>query len=328
MKKNFELLSVLFGVLLVLVVVLFLSVDFFVKKPTARKYSESGKIKPDEPTITLVTTGDVMLGRSVNLQIIKNNNPGFPFEKVASFLSPADITYINLENPLTDPCPQTDEGMIFCAPTSSAKGLTYAGFDVVNLANNHTKNFGQAGYQQTIDALNKESILYSDSDNLAEVHEGDTKFGFLGFDLVSKKMLENDIKSKIAIAKNRVDILVVGFHWGQEYSKTPSEYQRKIARLAIDSGADLIIGHHPHVVQSIEVYKDKVIFYSLGNFVFDQLWSEETRKGELARFVFKDKKLVSYGVIPIYINNFYQPEISLNSNAKSDILPEEGIEKF
>jgi poly-gamma-glutamate synthesis protein (capsule biosynthesis protein) len=277
--------------------------------------------KRNEDSIaTLVVTGDVMLGRAVNLQIDKYKDPYFPFRKVKSLLESSDIAYINLENPIVDPCPSSTTGMIFCAPTSSIKALTYAGIDVVNLANNHTRNYGQVGYNSTIEYLEKESILYNDSDNIAEMKVGNTTFVFLGFDLVSRDWKKSEVAVRVANAESNVDVLVVGFHWGREYSSKPTEEQREVARLVIDLGADLVIGHHPHVIQPIEVYNGVPIAYSLGNFVFDQMWSERTKEGVVGKYRFKDGKLFDYEFIPIYINNLGQPEVVKDSQKADKIM--------
>jgi poly-gamma-glutamate synthesis protein (capsule biosynthesis protein) len=270
---------------------------------------ENKVVSKEEQIITLIVTGDVMLGRMVNYQMIKNEDSHFPFRKAKEILESADMTYINLENPLVDPCPILSGGIVFCAPTSSVKALGFAGVDVVNLANNHTRNFGQGGYNSTVKYLEKESILFSDSDNLAEIVVGETKFGFLGFDLVSKNWSDEKVRVEIKDASEQVDVLVIGFHWGREYQKRSNATQQGFGHAAIDAGADLVIGHHPHVIQELEEYNGALIAYSLGNFVFDQQWSEATRKGVIGIFNFRGSQFYSYEFIPIYINSLSQPEV-------------------
>jgi poly-gamma-glutamate capsule biosynthesis protein CapA/YwtB (metallophosphatase superfamily) len=324
-QYKLELLSIVF-------ILLSISTSFFKQTPPDELFSFSKeragivhKVKDrvslkEKPIITLAATGDVMLGRTVNYQILKNKDPRFPFKKVKDILESADIAYINLENPFTDPCPMSSTGMIFCAPPSSIKALSFAGIDVVNLANNHTKNYGQAGYDSTIESLAKESISYSDSENLATVKVGNTTLGFLGFDLVSKNLSDEKVVTKIKDAAQKVEVLIVGFHWGNEYQRKSNEIQQKYGHAAVDAGADLVIGHHPHVIQDTEEYNGVLIVYSLGNFIFDQMWSEATREGVIGVFNFKNDRLYGYEFIPIYINNFSQPEEVADSEKAEKIL--------
>jgi poly-gamma-glutamate synthesis protein (capsule biosynthesis protein) len=118
---------------------------------------------------------------------------------------------------------------------------------------------------------------------------------------------EENLKQDIKKAKEKSDVVIVSFHWGTEYQQTPSDRQKNVGRLAIDSGASLVLGHHPHVLQPYEKYKDGYIFYSLGNFVFDQMWSEKTRKGEIAKIYFKGIEIEKVETIPVQIFDYYQP---------------------
>ena len=113
---------------------------------------------------------------------------------------------------------------------------------------------------------------------------------------------------------NKVDVLVVSLHWGGEYQKEPLSWQKDLAHQIIDSGAKVIIGHHPHVTQLTEKYQSGLIFYSLGNFVFDQPWSEETKKGKVAKIIFEGKEIKSFEEIPVYIEDYCQPKILTGSN--------------
>lgn len=239
----------------------------------------------------------------------KLGNFTYPFEKTWEFLKSADLTFGNLESPLVSNCPTIDTGMIFCADPKAIEGLTKSGFDILGLANNHILNYGQAGLRQTIEILKKENIypLLQNKEQIVEIKG--TKFGFLGFDLTGTYN-QKQILEKIKEEKTRVDILIVSFHWGEEYAKKPSAGQIELAHLAIEGGADLILGHHPHVIQPTEEYEGKLIVYSLGNFIFDQPWSEETKKGLVGKFTFENKKLIEKEFKEIYINNLCQPEFT------------------
>ncbi len=254
-----------------------------------------------------------MLGRTVNHQI-QRKGPDYtwPFQEVRTILSTADITLINLENPLIDPCPIDDSSMVFCAPTQTTSGLVYAGIDVVNIANNHSEDHYSKGYLSTIEALETAGIKPSDQDHLVIIDHSGIKFGFLGFNRIRQRadhfvISDSEVVDRIKAANSQVDILIVSFHWGQEYQIKPNSNQINLGHLAIESGADLIIGTHPHVPQTVEKYRGKLIFYSLGNFVFDQMWSEATTKGQLASLTFQDSQLITYNLIPIQIRDYGQP---------------------
>jgi len=270
------------------------------------KYSLKDLTKHPAQT-TFVSVGDIMLGRYCNVQMIKNNSWRYPFLKTADFLSSAEITFGNLEAPFFNNCPTTEKGMIFCARPESIEGLKFAGINLVSLANNHILNYGQEGFAQTKELLNQNRISYTDSQDQAVKKINEVVFGFLAFDLVTYP--QTDTLLKVREKKDLVDILIVSLHWGAEYQKEPSVLQKKLARQIIDAGAKVIIGHHPHVTQPVEQYNNGLIFYSLGNFIFDQAWSQETKKGEIAKIIFEEKKIKSYELFPIYSNSFCQPEL-------------------
>lgn len=297
---------------------------------------------PPDRLRTLITTGDVIPARSVNAQSIRKNNFLWPWEKTADFLKNADITFINLETPLIKNCPLTDTGMTFCGNIRHIEGLKYAGIDIVNLANNHAGNYGEKGAEETVSLLNEAGILVTgnsinsstpgESAATPGVSYGSTimsvrglRFAFLGFhelehdsdyDLWKEKAVE-----QIKEAKKNADVTIVAYHWGWEYTNQPNNRQMELAHLAIDNGADLIIGNHPHWIQPVEIYKDKLIVYAHGNFIFDQMWSEKTRAGIVGRYTFYDDKLVDVQFSPIYIKDYGQPEF-LEGERKIKILEE------
>src|SRR5690606_2312827 len=136
-----------------------------------------------------------------------------------------------------------------------------------------------------------------------------TNIAFLGYDDIEvqqgvSKADPDIIRKEIQEARNMADIVIVQFHWGVEYVSQPSERQRKLGMLAIDSGADLVIGNHPHWIQPIEIYKDKLITYAHGNFIFDQMWSEKTKEGVIGKYYFYNNKLVDAEYMPIKIHDY------------------------
>jgi len=279
-------------------------------------------------TWTLNAVGDIMLSRSVLYKMRYYGSYRHPYLRTAKLLRDADFTIANLELPLSDriPPPADDHTMTFVAPTAVADGLKWAGIDAVTLANNHTLNFGQAPLVDTLKALDKYGIghfgggvNWEQAYSPAIYNIKGVKVAFLGFDGVywwnwSNKNApgiatawEDPVREAIARARQQADVVIPYFHWGVEYTSVPNQFQRHMARVAIDAGADLVLGSHPHWVQQVEVYKGKLIVYSMGNFVFDQMWSQETRQGVIVKFTFQGKNLVSAKFLPVLIEDYNQP---------------------
>ena len=274
-----------------------------------------------------------MLSRMVGEEIRTTGDPRAPSLKTAEILEQADITFCNLESPFYDEGPPIEGEMIFGADPETIEGLIYAGFDIVSLANNHFGNQGITGMNFTFSHLNENGIEYVGAwENEAKAREpkiierNGVKFAFLGYNdvkEVSQKgyvatsdepgiavLTKGNLTQDIQYAKERAHVVVVSIHWGVEYEKTPTERQRTFAHLAIDSGASLVLGHHPHVIQTVEEYKDGYIFYSLGNFVFDQMWSEETRIGLIAKIFFEGDQIERVETIEVTIYDYHQPAVS------------------
>jgi len=240
---------------------------------------------------TLIATGDVIPARSVNFRAHQYQNFKWPFEKTASVLKSADITLINLESPLVSGCPLTNSGMIFCGDPENVQGLVFAGVDVASLANNHLENQGVKGVESTISILEEKDILATGISGPVFKNVGGLRLAFLGYNDVDGGQVislarEEKIASEIKEARQEADLIVVSFHWGEEYRSSPTQRQKELAHLAVDSGADLVVGNHPHWLQPVEIYKEKIIVYAHGNFVFDQMWSEKTKIGVIGRYTF------------------------------------------
>lgn len=284
------------------------------------------KIEPTNTTLFLA--GDIMLSRNVDAAIVKANDPTLPFHKVADIIKNADISFANLESPFNDRGDHSIEGsLIFNADPKSVEGLKFAGFDILSTANNHAFDQGETGILLTKALLNTNEILPIGTGT--ECHDGtvleknNIKFGFLAY---SYSALNNGGKTAdplvctqneqaindIANIKSKVDILIVSMHAGTEYKRHPNADQITFARRAIDAGADLVIGHHPHWIQTIEQYKDKWILYSLGNFVFDQMWSQDTREGLTAIATFENKQLKKIELKPVIIDDYCCPRWANN----------------
>ena len=168
---------------------LILAASFFMLLIYTLKFSP--KIKQGSET-TIILTGDVMLGRTVMTKSLDLNNPGYPFEKVSDELNEADLVFVNLENPIISNCPRSTESLIFCADPAMAEGLVAAGIDIANLANNHSRNYGEKGLSKTIEILDEKEISITGLGELVIKDIKRKKYGFLGFDFISKTPKEND----------------------------------------------------------------------------------------------------------------------------------------
>jgi len=259
--------------------------------------------------VNIILVGDTMLGRSVLIKAIdKENNPNYPFLLVSDYLSGSDLVFANLESPVISDCPRFEHGFTFCSEPKMLEGLAFSGINIVTLANNHILNFGQKGLMETQKNLDTFNISYTGVGNLVIKEVNGTKFGFLGFDFTVKAPNESDW-NLIKESDPLVDVLIIGVHWGEEYKDKANKYQREWARKMVENGGDVISGHHPHWVEDYEYIDGKPVFYSLGNFVFDQMWSEETKKGLIVKLTFEDGKIVNQELKNTYIENIGQPKI-------------------
>ena len=274
---------------------------------------------PTPQALTLLFVGDIMLDRGVEWKVNQNPPAGgggdwrWPFLKIADTFQKADLVFGNLESQISDK--GTDVGSIysFRANPQSLEGLTYAGFDVVSVANNHSLDYTKEAFEDSSARL-KEAGIMPVADSLAIKEVKDVRIGFLAytnFAGIAKVDWNNlqEVIGDIQHARSRVDTLVVSLHAGEEYDKEPNEFQETFAQSAIDAGADLIIGHHPHVVQPLEQYKQGWIAYSLGNFVFDQYFSEETMQGAILKVVLENTNIKEVSLLPTRLNSSYQVEL-------------------
>jgi poly-gamma-glutamate capsule biosynthesis protein CapA/YwtB (metallophosphatase superfamily) len=267
---------------------------------------------PTPVSFQLVAVGDVMVGRSVNLGSIERNDFTWPFRETWERLSRADLTVGNLESPIVKNCVPRSGGFIFCGPKEALQGLTLAGFDLMSMANNHSLNQGAAGLEETFELLNEVGIGAARDERIAYTEVKGIKVAMIGLDEVSARLDLNLVGGYIEDAKANAEVIMAMVHWGSEYTHEPSERQKNIGRFLIDNGVDIVLGSHPHWTQPVEEYQGKLIFYSLGNYVFDQMWSLETRQGEVAVIevlLDQDKKVekLNYELLPVLIFDYGQP---------------------
>lgn len=286
-----------------------------VKEQIAYQESSTSELIPTPhiKTVRVVVVGDVMLGRSVNTRMMKYESVDWPFVQVRETLLTADLALGNLENPLIADCPASDSGMIFCGRSESALGLARAGFDGMSLANNHSFNYGEAGVVETEKTLVEAGVESIGNGLVGEFSVDGIRIGILAYDDVTKPVETARIQEDIRQWRDEVEVLMVMMHWGVEYVAEPNQRQQDLGRWMVDEGVDVVLGSHPHWVQPVEPYKDGLIFYSLGNFVFDQMWSDATRLGEIAeiRFTIQDYNIsdIEYELIPVKIYEYGQPKI-------------------
>ncbi len=291
--------------------------------PTPPQLSLASIFGSDKPDLSkydasqlrvIIATGDVIPAREVNYQTVLHHDWLYPWRKTADYLKSGDLLYINLESPLIKNCPIIHGGFKFCGDARAIAGLDFAGVNVANLANNHLTNFGPAGTNETQILLAKHGIGMSGL-GLYEIRDiRGIKFAFLGFNGVGTHIDRAELKREIDLVRPQVDVVVVAFHWGKEYELLPvagagiaPDNPREIGHLAIDDGADLVIGNHPHWVQPVEIYNGKLITYAHGNFIFDQMWSQETREGVVGSYTFYGNRLVRVDYRPLVIDNYAQP---------------------
>lgn len=301
----------------------------FGREPLTAYLDTSSRRAAVDGGVDLLFVGDIMLGRVVKEVVRAKGDHRSPFLQVADQLRAADLTIANVECALTDaldpPYDPTTYSLV--ARTESALGLSFAGVDAVTLANNHTSEFGASVMLDTLKTLEARAIVpfgmgrdFQQAHQPAVLWAGRLRVALLGYsdlfvggEATSKSpglsyAREDQIRQDIASAAKLADLVIPYFHWGDEYTADPNSRQKQLAHLAVDAGASAVIGSHPHWVQAIEMYRGRPIVYSLGNFVFDQNWSIETRQGMVAHLLFQpDGQFTGLRLLAVRIDDHYQP---------------------
>lgn len=365
-------------------------------------YVRAGQIR-GQNEITLLAVGDIMLSRNVAAKIEEAKNPLWPFSNIAGLFLTADLAFGNLESPFMPPKEgQTDSqgiigghSLIFGASTKYLEGLKKYNFKILNLANNHALDQGAGGLNFTVKFLNQNGVCtvgagtdLNQAWQPAMMNLNGLNVCFLGVSYASAndggktnnnfvaRMEDGEkLKSVIATLKSNCDFIVVSMHAGTEYVRKPNQKQIEFAHAAIDAGADLVLGHHPHWIQTIEKYNGsppnssckkssldnpivekngkkfqsldlgygcggKYIFYSLGNFIFDQEWSRQTKEGLALKIKLASKRpaglaaprgvqaqelqgpklqteLQNIELIPIIVENYGAPRTATETEAQT-----------
>lgn len=286
-------------------------------------------------TTSIIATGDIMLGRGVE-KALKAQQAGFayPFLKVKEIFAGSDIVFGNLEHPLTrrEKSLNRSSKIVLKADPDAVSGLTYAGFNLLGLANNHVMDYYGEGLMDTVEALDAAGILYAGAGkNLQEarkpaiVEKNGVKVGFLAYSEMAYMVYEGNpplkfaaeagqagvapltpqfIEEDIQALRSEADLIVISLHWGIEDSYEITEQQIQLAHKLCDQGADMILGHHPHRFQGIEIYNGKPIVYSLGNLIFDQ--AEQNQESFVLQLDYEGTELSEIKAIPVKTVNHCQ----------------------
>jgi poly-gamma-glutamate synthesis protein (capsule biosynthesis protein) len=308
-----------------------------------RELTALAKSQEEERGIVLGFGGDIMLDRGVRSSVVKNfgNDYSALFANLETFKK-SDIAFANLEGPAGDQGADLKNLYSFRMDPGAIPALKGAGVSVLSMANNHVGDWGREAYVDTLSRLQENEILYTgggynkaESESPVIIEKYGMKIGFLGFSDVGPAWMEAGAdRAGILLASNprfseiinnaskQVDYLVVSFHWGDEYKGHHNERQETLAHRAVDNGAKIIIGHHPHVVQDTEVYKNSFIAYSLGNLVFDQSWSKATMQGMLLEIKLGKDGSMAIRKNPTKLNSVFQLEKIIPAKEEKIKFPE------
>ncbi len=291
-----------------------------------------------EQPLSLIAVGDIMLGGRVK-RFIREHGTGYSFEAVLPILRQAPIVLGNLEGPLTrETRKRSMRNYSYRVEPGLAGSLAHAGINVVTLANNHLLDCGREGVLETLEALTLAGVsplgagMNEKEAHAPVIRQGEWRIGLLSYywnrrcaataTLPGSAMdSQEDLEADIRGLRERADRIVVTFHWGVPYEREPLPQDRAKARLAVECGADAVIGHHPHIIQPLEVYRGVPIFYSVGNFTFGS--GNSRAEGLIVGIRFEDKRTI-VNIYPLYVKNrdprvAYQPKVLRGDAAEQEL---------
>ncbi len=305
------------------------------------------KEQPEIETITLSFTGDCTIGTDESYtghtfdKVYSDiDEPAYFFQGVSSVFNNDDYTFINLEGVFTNQTKKAKKEFRYRGPPEYCEVLKKGSIEGVTLANNHTLDYLQSGYNETVKTLNEWEIDFTNEDTYLIKEIKGAKIGFLGYKGWASENKSNQllVKHVKELREQGVSFIIANYHWGDMYSYKPNTQQKNMARFAVDNGVDLVIGHHPHVLQGIENYKGKNIVYSLGNFcyggkmnpqdkdtiIFQQLITFDVTKNEITG--------TECRIIPASISsrtdiNNFQPIIAVEDEAERILKKYEDLSK-
>ena len=316
--------------------------------PDANKGNQYSE-KAQQKIFTMVAAGDIMLGGRMS-PFLEEHGPTYPFKNLKSTVLNADIAIGNLEAPIgLEGNPVPGKTFTFIVPPKHAAGIKDAGFDIVSMANNHILDYGEKALESTFAYLDSAGILYCGAGKNLEaarsykiIEVDSLKFAFLAYTSIlpetfyarankpgTVEATDEYIVPDIRKAKQEADFVIVSIHWGIELTSEPQTYQQILARTAIDAGADVILGHHPHILQGFEQYQGKLIAYSLGNFTFGS-YSPNAHESAILKLYFNESEVLYAEILPIYVYNFkvhFQPYIESGEQAFANLTHLQTISK-
>ncbi len=306
---------------------------FLATKPESLKFSRVFDLLP-ERKVHLGFVGDIMVDRSVRSSVVRNGGDyNFLFENIKDDLKNYDFLFGNLEGPVSDAGKKVGSKYSFRMDPKILPVLKNVGFKAVSVANNHIGDFGPKAMADTFSRLETVGIepvgggastteaykpRYFEINGLKIAIIGASEFGkgyteatekYAGIAIIDKKRLASSTKE----AKVKSDFVIISLHFGTEYQAEPNDFQKEIAEFLIDNGANLVVGHHPHVLEPLLSYRGGYIAYSLGNFIFDQDFSSSTMNSAILDVVVENKKITAIKLVPTVQNSNFQPQIKLKN---------------
>lgn len=279
---------------------------------------------PKLESLQFVFVGDIMLDRYIRTVSNRRGQDFLVHDSIRGILKEGNMVIGNLEGPITDDSSQSETSRVgeaknyhFTFPATSAEFLKRAGIRTVNLGNNHILNFGEEGMMKTKSYLQASGIKYFgsplvDNEQISYQEIKGTKIALVNYNEFIGGGREKAFRD-IEEAKRKADLIILYTHWGTEYRAVEAD-TRELAHKFIEAGVDLIIGSHPHVIQESEEYQGKKIYYSLGNFIFDQYFSPETKEGLMVKATFdpQTKEMI-----------FEEKRVILSPNGQTSLAPED-----
>ena len=278
----------------------------YVVKPADDITASAKEALPVDKTVEIIVSavGDCTLGTDTAFGVggsfpleLKNNGGDLDYflSGVKNLFEEDDLTIVNLEGPLTDGGTRAAKKYVFRGEPDYAQILSGSSVEAANLANNHSMDYGKEGYDDTAKHLSDRGVEAFGNDTVKVMDVKGVRIGLIGTNALNAKSRDKFLENLEVLKAMNPDFTVASFHWGVESSSVPNGEQVILAHRAIDNGVDLVIGHHPHVLQGVEKYKDKYIAYSLGNFCFGGNRGPEDKDTAIFRqkFLFEDGKLVS-----------------------------------
>ena len=280
------------------------------------------------PETTLLFTGVIVPARCVQATIDERDDPNYLYDEVRPLIQAADLAIGTLNATISDYPPRTGcvRTYVLVGGAENADALAQAGFDAMSVATNHIKNCGlsncgERAFFDTLDNLQRFGILpIGAGTNLKEAEKpvvltvNGVRFGFVSLGQIEPMafasedrpgiavLSEESLRAAIAAARQVADVVIAMPHWGPEDVVTPNWSQRSLAQVAVEAGADLIVGNHTHVVQALQNIQGVPVFYGLGNFVFDQTWARDHMQGVILRVRFVGQELLDYELIPTHVD--------------------------